>query len=35
MLLASLLDAASLHPAIVLVPGHAFLAWETTEGTNQ
>ena len=35
VLFASVLEAASLHPAIVLVPGHAFLAWETTEGTNQ
>jgi hypothetical protein len=29
VLFASLLEAASLNPAIVLVPGHAFLAWET------
>jgi hypothetical protein len=29
VLMASLLEAASLNPAIVLVPGHAFLAWET------
>ncbi len=35
VLFASILEAASLHPAIVLVPGHAFLAWETTKGTNQ
>jgi hypothetical protein len=29
LLFASLLEAASLSPAIVLVPGHAFIAWET------
>lgn len=29
MLVASLLEAISLHPAIVIVPGHAFAAWET------
>jgi len=34
VLMASLLQAASLHPAIVLVPGHAFVAWETWEGTD-
>ena len=28
LLFASLLEAASLHPAIVVVPGHAFVAWE-------
>jgi hypothetical protein len=28
VLLASLLEAASLNPAIVLVPGHAFLGWQ-------
>lgn len=28
VLLASLLEAMSLHPAIVVVPGHAFLGWE-------
>ncbi len=35
VLMASLLEAASLHPAIVLVPGHAFVGWETWEGTDQ
>jgi len=30
--MASLLEAASLNPAIVLVPNHAFLAWQTQEG---
>jgi hypothetical protein len=29
VLLASLLEAISLNPAIVIVPGHAFVAWET------
>lgn len=29
VLVASLLEAISLHPAIVVVPGHAFVAWET------
>jgi hypothetical protein len=32
ILMASVLEAASLNPAIVLVPGHAFLAWETLDG---
>lgn len=35
VLLASLLEAASLNPAIVLVPGHAFLSWEVGDGTDQ
>jgi hypothetical protein len=34
VLYASLLEAASLSPAIVVVPGHAFLAWETWDGSN-
>ena len=29
VLFASLLEAVSLNPAIVIIPGHAFLAWET------
>jgi hypothetical protein len=29
LLFASLLEAISLNPAIVIVPGHAFLAWQT------
>ena len=29
VLFASLLEAISLHPAIVIIPGHAFVAWET------
>lgn len=35
LLFASLLEAASLSPAIVLVPGHAFIAWETWKQKNQ
>lgn len=31
VLFASLLEGISMNPAIVLVPGHAFLAWETWE----
>jgi hypothetical protein len=35
VLMASLLEGASLNPALVFVPGHAFLAWEnwTRDGT--
>lgn len=29
LLFASLLEAASLNPAIVLIPGHAFVGWQT------
>jgi hypothetical protein len=35
VLLASLLEGASLNPALVFVPGHAFVAWETWRGTKQ
>jgi hypothetical protein len=35
VLYASLLEGASLSPAIVVVPGHAFLAWETWDGSNE
>jgi hypothetical protein len=35
VLFASLLEGISLSPAIVIVPGHAFLAWETWRGNNQ
>jgi hypothetical protein len=35
VLMASLLEGASLHPAPVLVPGHAFVGWETWEGSGQ
>ena len=34
VLFASLLEGISMSPAIVLVPGHAFLAWETWRGSN-
>ena len=34
VLMASVLEAASLNPAIVLVPGHAFLAWESQAGND-
>ena len=34
-LMASLLEAASLNPAIVLVPGHAFLARETQDNGGE
>jgi len=34
VLMASILEFASLNPGIVLVPGHAFLAWETWETSN-
>ncbi|HXH93352.1 MAG TPA: hypothetical protein VNN25_17345, partial [Thermoanaerobaculia bacterium] len=34
LLMASLLEAISLNPAIVLIPGHAFLAWETWRDGN-
>jgi hypothetical protein len=34
LLFASLLEAISLHPAIVLVTGHAFLAWEAWPETG-
>jgi len=29
VLMASLMEGASLNPALVLIPGHAFVAWET------
>jgi len=35
VLMASLLEAASLNPGIVLVPGHAFLTWETQDGNDE
>ena len=34
MLFASLLESASLSPAIVLVPGHAFVGWEAWDGSD-
>ena len=35
VLFASLLEAISLNPAIVIVPGHAFVAWETGRNSNE
>ena len=35
LLFASLLEGASLHPAIVVVPGHAFVAWERSLDSGQ
>jgi hypothetical protein len=35
VLVASILEAASINPGIALVPGHALVAWETEEGTGQ
>lgn len=35
LLMASLLEAASLNPGIILVPGHAFLAWETWDDSGE
>jgi hypothetical protein len=34
VLFASLLEAVSLSPAIVVVPGHAFVGWETWDGSD-
>jgi len=35
VLFASLLEGISLSPAIVLVPGHAFVAWDTWRDSNE
>ena len=35
VLFASLLESASLHAGIVLVPGHAFVAWEKWPGSDE
>ena len=35
VLFASLLESASLHAGIVLVPGHAFVAWEKRPGRDE
>lgn len=35
ILFASLLEGISLSPALVLVPGHAFVAWETWRRSNE
>ena len=34
VLFASLLEGSSLNAALVLVPGHAFVAWEAWEGSD-
>ena len=34
LLFASLLEAISLHPALVTLPGHAIVAWQTTEDAD-
>ena len=34
VLFASLLEGASLNPAIVVIPGHAFVAWETWDKSD-
>lgn len=35
LLFASLLEAASLNPALVIIPGHALVAWETDKQSGQ
>jgi hypothetical protein len=35
VLYASLLEGISMNPAIVIVPGHAFIAWETWNKSNE
>ena len=35
VLFASLLESASLHAAIVLIPGHAFVGWEKWRGSDE
>jgi hypothetical protein len=35
VLFASLLEGASLNPAIVLMPGHAFVGWEAWDGSEE
>jgi hypothetical protein len=35
VLMASLLEAVSLNPAIVIIPGHAFLAWESWRNNSK
>lgn len=35
VLMASVLEFASLNPGIVLVPGHAFLAWQPTRNSGE
>jgi hypothetical protein len=35
LLFASLLEAASLNPALVIIPGHVFVGWETNKESGQ
>lgn len=35
VLMASLIEGASLNPLLAIVPGHAFVGWETWRGSNQ
>jgi hypothetical protein len=35
VLFASLIEAASMHAAIVIVPGHAFVAWQTWDDADE
>lgn len=35
VLMASLLEGISINPAVVIVPGHAFLAWETWRNSDK
>lgn len=35
LLMASLLEAISLNPALVIIPGHAFLGWETWKTSGE
>jgi hypothetical protein len=35
LLFASLLEGISINPAIVVIPGHVFLGWETEPGKNR
>jgi hypothetical protein len=35
VMFASLLEQIGLNPVIVIVPGHAFLGWETWENSNE
>lgn len=35
VLMASMIEGVSLNPAIVLVPGHAFVGWETWENSGE
>lgn len=35
VLFASLIETAAMNPVIILVPGHAFVGWETWQGSGQ